>query len=73
MINSTNIKSALVIKYLGGQDENGKDIFRTQRFSNVKPAALDEDVFGVATALGTLLEISSVEVLRENDNLIVNE
>lgn len=73
MINSTNIKSTLVIKYLGGQDDSGKDIFRTQRLVNVKPSAADEDVFAVATALGTLLENPNVEVLRENDNLIVNE
>jgi hypothetical protein len=73
MISSTNIKSTLAIKYLGGQDENGKDVFRTQRLANVKPSAVDEDVFAVATVLGTLLESPSVEVLRENDNLIVNE
>lgn len=73
MINSTNIKSTLAIKYLGGQDADGKDVFKTQRFANVKPSAVDADLFAVATALGTLLENPGVEVLRENDNLIVNE
>ncbi|PRR72113.1 hypothetical protein CPAL_16000 [Clostridium thermopalmarium DSM 5974] len=73
MINSTNVKSTLAIKYLAGQDKNGKDVFKTQRFQNVKPSASDSDVFDVATALGNLLENPDVEVIRENDNLIVNE
>lgn len=73
MINSTGIKSTLAIKYLAGQDTEGKDIFKTQRLSNVKTSATDENVFLVATALGTLLENPSVQVTRENQNLIVNE
>ncbi|QGU93849.1 DUF1659 domain-containing protein [Clostridium bovifaecis] len=73
MINSTSVKSTLAIKYLAGQDENGKDVFKTQRLQKVKPAATDADVFAVGAALGSLLEHSNVEVIRENDNLIVNE
>lgn len=73
MINSTSVKSTLAIKYLAGQDKDGKDVFKTQRFQNVKPDADDSDVFAVAIALGSLLENPDVEVVRENDNLIVNE
>lgn len=72
MINSTNVKSTLAIRYLAGQDEKGKDVFRVQRLQKVKPSATDEDVFAVATALGNLLENPSVEVTRENNELIVN-
>lgn len=73
MINSTNVKSTLAIKYLAGQDEEGKDVFRTQRLQKVKPNATDEDVFAVATVLASLLESPSIEVIRENNNLIINE
>jgi len=73
MINSTATKSTLAIKYVAGQDEGGKDVLKTQRLSNVKTAATDENVFLVATALGALLLNPSVEVRRENENLIVNE
>ncbi|MEA4825513.1 DUF1659 domain-containing protein [Clostridium sp. JNZ J1-5] len=73
MINSTGIKSTLVVKYLAGQDKNGKDLFKSQRFANVKTTAKDEDLFAVAKALGNLLENPNVEVMRENDSLIVNE
>lgn len=73
MINSTSVKSTLAIKYLAGQDENGKDVFKTQRLQKVKPTATDEDVFAVAAALGSLLENSNVEIIRENDNLIISE
>lgn len=73
MVNSTSVKSTLAITYLVGQDEEGKDVFKTQRLQKVKPSVSDEDVFIVASALGDLLENPDVEVIRENDNLITNE
>ncbi|KOA18161.1 hypothetical protein CLHOM_34950 [Clostridium homopropionicum DSM 5847] len=73
MINSTAMKSTLAIKYVAGQDEGGKDILKTQRLGSVKTAATDENMFLVAAALGSLLLNPSVEVRRENENLIVSE
>lgn len=71
MVNTTTVKSVLVIKYLVGQDEQGKDVFKVQRLQNLKTDAKDEDVFNIATALGNLLENHDVEVTRQNAQLIV--
>lgn len=70
MVNSTGIKSTLVIKYVTGQDEKGRDILKTQRIQKIKPSALDESIFEVAVVLGSLLENEKVKVVRENENLI---
>lgn len=72
MAKSTNIKSTLVIKYHAGQDEKGKEIYKNQRLSKVKPTATDDEVFAVAGALANLLDDPVVEVFRQNDNLIAN-
>lgn len=72
MAKSTNIKSTLIIKYHAGQDEKGKELYKNQRLSNIKPTATDDEVFAVAGALASLLDDSAVEVFRQNDNLIAN-
>lgn len=72
MIKTTNIKSTLSIKYHHGQDEKGREVYKLQKLNNVNTNALDEDIFGVASALGKLLEDSNIQVFRQN-NLSLGE
>lgn len=65
-------KTTLNLHYVCGQDEKGKDIYKNQRFSKVKPAAVDDDIFEAAQALVSLMPMESMpEVQRENVNLLV--
>lgn len=70
-VEQTNIKSTLAIKYLAGEDKDGKDIFKTQKFQKVLKEAKAEDVYAVGQAIGSLLDDPSVEIVREDSNLIV--
>lgn len=72
MIESTVLKSSMTLRYVAGQDDNGKDVFKTQTFSNLRANALDEDIFAVGTTLSTVLAAGSAEVHKKDDSLITN-
>lgn len=73
MVNSTIVKSNLTLRYVSGQDANGKDKFKNQSFTNLKADAKPEDVYAVATAMGNMLAAGSAEIHRSDDALIINE
>lgn len=73
MSKSTLIHTSLQINYRTGQSDAGNDIIKNQKFSKVKVTALDDDVFAVATALGTLLNYPVQSILRLDNNLITNQ
>ena len=73
MVKSTNIKSALYLKYHYGQDEKGKEVYKNQTFSNVSTNAKDEDIYEVGVALGTLLEDPNVQVFTKDTNALGQE
>ncbi|WMJ81475.1 DUF1659 domain-containing protein [Clostridium sp. MB40-C1] len=70
MAKSTNIKSSLFLKYHLGQDDKGKEVYKTQTFNNVRTAAADEDIYSVGMALGSLLPDPIVEIFRKNVHLL---
>lgn len=72
MVESTVLKSNMALRYVAGQDDNGKDVLKIQTFSNLRSAALDEDIFAVGTALSTVLVSGSAEVHKKDDCLITN-
>ncbi|MCY6354392.1 DUF1659 domain-containing protein [Clostridium sp. ZS2-4] len=72
MAKSTLVKSDVAIKYHFGQDEKGKELYRKQRLTKLKPTATDEDVFVVATAVSKFLEDPATEIFKENENLLTN-
>ena len=47
-----------------GVDGNGDPVFRNKSLTNVKPEALDQDVFDVAQTLAGLQESILADVLR---------
>ena len=71
-VQSTQIKSALSLRYKEGVDANGKDIIKTKKFSNIKIVADNQGLLDVATALSPLMKYPIVEILRSNDNVLVN-
>lgn len=73
MAKSTLVQSTVQISYRIGQSAAGKDIIKNQKFSKVKVTALDDDVFTVATALGTLLNYPVQGIVRLDNNLITNQ
>jgi hypothetical protein len=47
-----------------GVDGNGDPVFRNKSLTNVKPEALDQDIFDVAQTLAGLQESILADVLR---------
>ncbi|ABK61537.1 MULTISPECIES: DUF1659 domain-containing protein [Clostridium] len=70
MINVRNYKSSLVLKYLAGADEKGRDVFKTQKLQKLIPEATDEDVFDIALEIKKLLRFEDVRVFRENNTIL---
>lgn len=70
MINVRNYKSSLVLKYLTGADEKGRDVFKTQKLQKLIPEATDEDVFDIALEIKKLLRFEDVRVFRENNTVL---
>lgn len=63
----------MVIRYNEGVDQYGVDIVKPQKFSGVKTTALDQDIYDVARALETLMPTAVVEIVRNDENALMNE
>ncbi|WP_347551465.1 DUF1659 domain-containing protein [Pseudalkalibacillus hwajinpoensis] len=51
-----------------GVDENGKTIFRSKNFNNIKPSATTDSIFAVAQALAPLQQHSLFAVERNDSS-----
>jgi hypothetical protein len=71
-VQSTLVNSAMSIKYKEGIDALGNDIFKTKKYSNLKVTAADQDVHLVATTLGTLMKYEVTDILKSDENILVN-
>jgi hypothetical protein len=71
-VQSTLVNSAMSIRYKEGIDEKGNDIFRTKKYSNVKVDATPDNIHLVATTLGTLIKYEVTDILKSDENLLVN-
>jgi hypothetical protein len=71
-VQSSVQKSALTIKYKEGVDLSGDDIIKAKKFSNVKTAALDEDIYAIGTALSPLMKYPLMETVRTDESILVN-
>jgi len=71
----TSIKTGcnMMIRYNEGVDKYGVDIVKSQKFAGVKAAALDQDIYDVAKALETLMPTTLVEIVRNDENALMNE
>ena len=71
-VSSSPLSSALNLKYKSGVDAKGKDVFAVKKFSNVKVASTDQDVFDTANAFAPLMQYPISAISRTNDNVLIN-
>jgi len=60
----TSQESRIGIKVVNGVNASGANVFKTLSFSNVKAAALDQDLYDVAASIAGLQSKSLVEIVR---------
>ena len=56
-----------------GVSASGANLFKTLRFSNVKPAALDQDLYDVAFSLSGLMATALAEITRTDEADLTSE
>ena len=66
-------ESRIGIVVANGVSATGANLFKTLRFSNVKPAALDQDLFDVASSLSGLMANALSEITRTDEANLVSE
>jgi hypothetical protein len=71
-VQSTVVKSALSLKYKEGVDQTGKDIIKAKKFSNVKTDAEDSKIYSVANALSPLMKYPVLDIVRSDENILIN-
>ena len=71
-VQSTLVKSGLSLRYKAGVDAAGKDINKVKKFSNVKVTAVNQNLFDVAAAFSPLMKYPTLEILRTDDNKLMN-
>jgi hypothetical protein len=69
---ATKLQTALVLKYVDGVDESGKEVIKNQRFSKVKVTATEQNLYDVAREIEKLLDKSLTELIREDQSGITN-
>ena len=70
---STKVASALKLTMKVGVDDSGKDKFRAKTLSNLKVAAVDEDIFAVGQAISNLKAYPLFGIDREDQYSLVLE
>ncbi|CAB1262597.1 conserved hypothetical protein [Clostridiaceae bacterium BL-3] len=71
-VNSIMLQTSVVLRYKDGLDDQGKEIIKGQRFSNVKIDASDQDIYDVAKEIEKLLGKTLDELVREDESSITN-
>ena len=71
-VNAIPVSARLQLRLNTGFDENLNPLFRNRSFSNVKPAADNEDLFELATEIGSL-QVHSLNTVRRVDEYELEE
>lgn len=66
-------ESVLRLRFQVGVDGDGNPLYRNKNFYNIKPGALDSDLFEVAQALAGLVQDTLESVARINTAELVNQ
>ncbi|MCR6513424.1 MAG: DUF1659 domain-containing protein [Clostridium sp.] len=69
IVNGANLK----VSYLKGQNESGKDIIKSQRFSNLNLSATKEGLYAVASEIANLIAFPLSELAVEEDSVLLEE
>ncbi|WP_046174220.1 DUF1659 domain-containing protein [Domibacillus indicus] len=70
MAQATLMKSSLRLVFDNGVDENGKQVFKTKSYSNVKPSATPDQFSAAAAAISTLSSMPLASVERNDTSTI---
>lgn len=63
-VNGTTLDSKLKLQLDGGIDDSGNTIVRSKTYSNVKPTAVNDDVYAVATSLAAMQTLPLISIRR---------
>ncbi len=72
MAKSTIVKTSIALRYVAGQDEKGKEIFKKQTFNKVNIAATADQLYNVANAMATMLVSGSADIFKEEESAVTN-
>jgi hypothetical protein len=64
--------SVLRLELQTGLDEGGNPVYRNKNLSNAKPAAVDQDLFDIATSLAGLQEYTLTGISRVDSAELIN-
>lgn len=64
----TPLTSKMKLQFQTGVDGEGNPVYKNKTISKIKTAALDQDVFDTANALGTLCADTLNAVIRIDDS-----
>ena len=70
MAQSTLTSNSLVLKYKTGTDAKGEDVFKSQKFSNVRIGITADDFYAGAEALKALLASPVIYVQKQDDYVV---
>lgn len=70
-ISSIKTSSSVLLTYKDGVNSKGEDLYKNQRFSKIKVAAKDEDVYSIADAMANLLMSDVTEITREDKSKLI--
>jgi hypothetical protein len=72
-VSSNPLGGRLQLRLIVGMDDKGNHIYRTRSYANVKPAATDQAVYDVGSALANLQEHDLEEVRRVSESVLIEE
>lgn len=62
--------NSLVLKYKTGTNDKGEDVFKSQKFSNIRIGISTDDFHAGAEALKTLLASPVIYVQKQDDYVV---
>ncbi|WP_373899467.1 DUF1659 domain-containing protein [Haloimpatiens sp. FM7315] len=71
-VKENKLESSMVLKKVV-DTVDGKDKFRSQKFSKIKSEADSKDIYDIAMLMSSLIMYPVKEILREDQSLVVNE
>lgn len=71
-ITNTKNNTALVIKYVNGQNQDGTHKTQSQKFSKISESSTDEEIYNLGMVIGAIL-VSEPTEIKKLDDYTLNE
>jgi len=69
---ANKVETVLRLKVQVGDDGNGNPVYAFRSYNNLKPTAVDDDIYAVAVALAGLTSYPLNAVFRNDTELLYN-